>query len=400
MLRIKLSLIFLLFSFSLQATCIQENLSDEQNFMACQQLANEGDAEANNALALMYEKGKGIGQDAMKAFRHYERSANLGNVSGQFNLGRLYDQGVNGSKNAYEAVNWLKKAASQQYIPAMNYLARIYFHGRGVNRSYEKSYQWITRSGGANTPEKHYYIGFLALNGHVINKNPKKADHHLLTAAEAGYADAQFQLGEMYRLGEYVEADDEIALSWLKKASLQKHEAAELSIKKIALKHEHEAYAKQQKMAAHNAPFIEIKVNEPSGSKVPEKTGTQNGNDGWGLHILLFFIVLIVAAILLLKNRSSVSRGMTEQEKEVINQALKSQLEKQQTDQPATTGTVEKKDDFYDNSFLEIAKQELEMNTVDKTLWDQVRSEANGDMAKAELLYLKKRVKALMESSR
>lgn len=403
----KLRMVFFLVVFlstgNVVASCIVKDNSDEQNFIACQLLANEGDVEAINAIASMYEHGQGVDKDSMKAFRQFERSANLGNVTGQYNLGRLYEQGVNGARNTFEAVNWLKKAADQQYTLAMDYLARIYFHGRGVNRSYEKSYHWIARSGGATTAEKHYFIGYLSLKGHVINKNLKDAHSHLLTAAQAGLADAQYHLGEMYRLGEYVEADEEKALSWLKKAMLQNHEPAELGIKKIERKREHKEYAMQQKKAAFKPPHIEIKVVGLPNTKEPARPARQNEDSGgWGLHILLFFIVLIVAAILLLRNRSSSGRDMTEQEKEVINQALKTQLETQTVNKPEISKTVEDKpqqspgDDFYDNSLLDIAKQELEMNTVDKALWDQVTSEANGDMARAELLYLKKRVQALM----
>jgi len=398
MLRFISGLSFLLFSFALQASCLQENRSDEENFLACQQLVDAGDIEAINAVASMYENGKGIQKNALQAFRLYERSANLGNVLGQFHLGRLYEQGINGSRNAYEAVNWLKKAADQQHFSAMEYLARIYFYGLGVNKSYEKSYQWITRSGGANTAEKHYFIGSMSLNGHVIKQNLKKAYDHLLIAAEAGHADAQYELGEMYRLGRHIEADDEIALSWLNKAFGQNHQAAELAIKKIERKREHEAYAQQQKRTAFKTPQIEIKVIGPANTKTLEKTAGQNDSGGWGLHILLFFIVLIVAAILLLRNRLFSKQQMTEHEKEVINQALKSQLEKQSITESEPVEPVKNKDDFYDNSLLEIAKQELEMNTLDKALWDEVSSEANGDMAKAELLYLKKRVKALMDA--
>jgi len=401
MIRFLSATIFFLFCVSLQAAnCINEDLSDKQNFTACRLLVDEGDAEAINAVAAMYENGKGTRKDVMLAFRHYERSANLGNVSGQFHLGRLYDEGVNGAKSAYDAVNWLKKAAKQQYTPAMEYLARIYFYGRGVNKSYDKAYQWISRSGGHNTAEKSYFTGFMHLKGHALTQDLKKAYELLLSAAEAGHVDAQYEIGEMYRLGTHVAANDETALSWLHKALQQNHQAAELAIKKIERKQEHEAYARQQEKLAFQPPQIEIKVTAPANTTIPEYSARENDAGGWGWHILLFLILLTVAAFLFLRNRSSSNQRMTENEKEVINQALKSQLEKQSTnksEQPAEP--PEKKADFYDNSLLDIAKQELEMNTLDKTLWDEARSEANGDMAKAELLYLKKRVKVLMDAN-
>ncbi|NNJ92240.1 MAG: sel1 repeat family protein, partial [Gammaproteobacteria bacterium] len=86
MLRFLSGLLLCLFSVSLQASCLQENLSEQQNFAVCQQLANDGDVLAINAVASMYEKGEGVHIDAMQAFRYFERSANLGNVSGQYNL--------------------------------------------------------------------------------------------------------------------------------------------------------------------------------------------------------------------------------------------------------------------------------------------------------------------------
>ncbi|MCH7566103.1 MAG: sel1 repeat family protein, partial [Nitrospirae bacterium] len=49
-------------------------------------LAQQGNAEAQNNLGVMYSKGRGVPQDDAEAVRWYRRAAEQGNAAAQFGL--------------------------------------------------------------------------------------------------------------------------------------------------------------------------------------------------------------------------------------------------------------------------------------------------------------------------
>jgi hypothetical protein len=55
--------------------------------------AEQGHAEAQNNLALLYTDGKGVAQDYKKALKWYRMAAEQGYARAQTNLGRLYSKG-------------------------------------------------------------------------------------------------------------------------------------------------------------------------------------------------------------------------------------------------------------------------------------------------------------------
>ena len=83
-----------------------------------QALANQGDAEAQYELALMYAKGRGVPQDFTKAAGWYRKAAEQGDAKAQHNLGCCYELGKGVRKNLTKAVAWFRKAAEQGYADA------------------------------------------------------------------------------------------------------------------------------------------------------------------------------------------------------------------------------------------------------------------------------------------
>jgi TPR repeat protein len=105
-------------------------------------LAEQGDADAQFNLALMYEDGLGVPQDYKEAVRLYRLSAEQGYAEAQFNLGNRYynGQGIpqdyvlahmwwsisgsNGYKDAVTNRNIVEKKMSKQKIEKAQELAR------------------------------------------------------------------------------------------------------------------------------------------------------------------------------------------------------------------------------------------------------------------------------------
>ena len=79
-----------------------------------EQWANNGDAKAQFKLAACYQEGiADISKDMQKALEWYIKAAEQGLAEAQKNLRLLYQNGQGVEKNLPEAIKWVKKAADQ-----------------------------------------------------------------------------------------------------------------------------------------------------------------------------------------------------------------------------------------------------------------------------------------------
>ena len=142
-------------------------------------LADNGNADAQSFLGVMYEKGWGVRQDyaeALKLYRKaadqgsglgrlqqyilandaealmwFRRAAGLGNAFAQGALGYMYEDGDttpgSGVQQDYaEALKWYHKAAEQGDTYAQNRLGLMYKNGQGVPKDYVNAYMWFNLS--------------------------------------------------------------------------------------------------------------------------------------------------------------------------------------------------------------------------------------------------------------
>jgi TPR repeat protein len=75
--------------------------------------ADHGYASAQYYLGVLYDNGRGVPQDYVKAEEWYRKAAVQGNASAQYYLGVLYDNGHGVPKDPEKAVEWYRKAADQ-----------------------------------------------------------------------------------------------------------------------------------------------------------------------------------------------------------------------------------------------------------------------------------------------
>ena len=113
-----------------------------------QPLAEEGVAEAQFYLGVMYAKGRGVPQNYTEAVRWYRLAAEHGFVKAMSNLGSMYSKG-NGLPQDYAlAVRWYQEAADQNLPEAQYNLGVMYKEGKGVPRDLVKAYMWFNLSAG------------------------------------------------------------------------------------------------------------------------------------------------------------------------------------------------------------------------------------------------------------
>ena len=75
--------------------------------------AAQGIAWAQHNLGVLYDNGRGVPQDYVKARGWYEKAAAQGNAWAQHNLGVLYDNGRGVPQDYVKAYMWLDLAAAQ-----------------------------------------------------------------------------------------------------------------------------------------------------------------------------------------------------------------------------------------------------------------------------------------------
>ena len=61
----------------------------------------------------MYSDGKGVPQDYDEAVKWYRKAADQGLAEAQFDLGLIYQKGQSVAQDYGEAVMWYRKAAAQ-----------------------------------------------------------------------------------------------------------------------------------------------------------------------------------------------------------------------------------------------------------------------------------------------
>jgi len=104
--------------------------------------AEQGNAESQFRLALMYDQGIGVEQDPTVAVKWMLKAAEQGYVEAQYNLATSYDTGYGVVQDYAEAVRWYRAAAKQGYSSAQKNLGVKFGLGQGVPQSDIEAYIW------------------------------------------------------------------------------------------------------------------------------------------------------------------------------------------------------------------------------------------------------------------
>ncbi len=120
-------------------------------------MAEQGQAEAQYNLGIMYEYGRGVRQNDVEAVKWYRKASVQGLSIAQYKLGIMYDNGWGVPASDTEAVRWYSNAAERGHPLAQHDLAFMYAAGTGVAQDYLRAYMWlnIAVAHGHNVMIKH-----------------------------------------------------------------------------------------------------------------------------------------------------------------------------------------------------------------------------------------------------
>ena len=140
-------------------------------------LAEQGHAEAQFLLGVMYEMGWGVRQDFPVAANWHQKAASQGLEFAEESIALLYRSGRGVPRNYPEALKWFVRAAEQGSASAQNSLGYMYSRGWGVPVNKMEAYKWYFI---ADSAKKNTFSDKAARNRSKISKR--------MTAAEISQA--------------------------------------------------------------------------------------------------------------------------------------------------------------------------------------------------------------------
>ena len=185
------------------------------------------DPEAQFVLGVMYKKLYKL-EESIKWFR---KAANQGSANAQFNLGMIYANGLGVEKDEQKAVELFRKAAEQRDANAQCNLGWMYQYGQGVIQDYRKAARWYRKAAKQGLARAQNRLGDMYYLGRGVAKNDQEAGSWYHKAAAQGFVRAQYNLGVMHQLGHGVEQDDQESARWYREAAEQGHKHAEVVLK-------------------------------------------------------------------------------------------------------------------------------------------------------------------------
>ncbi|MDU2941848.1 MAG: tetratricopeptide repeat protein [Enterobacteriaceae bacterium] len=168
----------------------------ETSLLQTEQLAKQGNAQAQFDFALRYFNGEEVEKDPSRAAEWMSKAAQQGLAEAQVYLGYWYQKGIAVPADKKKAVEWFRKAADKGYVPAQAELGMCYWNGIGVAKDYQQALHWLQ----------------LAANW--------RSDSNTLVQEDFSAMQAQYLLGRMYDLGQGVPQDTEKAATLYRAASL------------------------------------------------------------------------------------------------------------------------------------------------------------------------------------
>jgi TPR repeat protein len=165
--------IFMMFSNLAMADWL---LSSETKALIVQ--AESGDTDAQLRVGAAYDFGKGAPHDATEALKWYRRAADHGSAEAQNSVGSV----LQAEKRYAEALPWYEKASAQGHAHATSNLAYLYDLGLGVTQDRHKGFDLYSR------------------------------------AADLGWAEAMWNIANMYGAGQLGEIDMVNACVWAMRA--------------------------------------------------------------------------------------------------------------------------------------------------------------------------------------
>ncbi|EPH31209.1 hypothetical protein GCM10025882_22250 [Acinetobacter gyllenbergii] len=178
-------------------------------------LAKEGNSDAQLILADIYFKAMSGTYDAEKSFEWTKKSADNGNISAMYNTGFKYYTGVGVQKNIENAKKYYLKAAKLNDVDAMGSIGSVYIEEGNT----EEGLIYLKRAAEKNDALSLFELGLIYCDGVVVKKDYKLCNDYWGKSALLNNAEAALNLGINVMNGKGVPKDVDRAIKYFEIAS-------------------------------------------------------------------------------------------------------------------------------------------------------------------------------------
>jgi TPR repeat protein len=220
-------------------------------------MAENGDANAQANLGIMYFRGLGVDKDIQRAVQLFQSAAAKGNGQAEFQLGLMFQKGVGVQQDYGEAMRWYEAAADQGDPLAGYGIGRLFEEGYGVAQDERAAAVWYRRAAEKGIAPAEYNLSQMIAKGRGgEKKDDVQAYAWCRKAADQGYGKAAAALAMMYAHGTGVEADAEQALFWSDVAARYQEKVSERQRAALVSKLTPEVVARAQQSAGAWKPVL------------------------------------------------------------------------------------------------------------------------------------------------
>jgi uncharacterized protein len=152
------------------------------------------------------------------ALKEFTPLAEQGLAEAQFSLGVMYREGQGVPQNNAQAVGWYQKAAERGYAKAQISLALMYSRGQGVPKDESIAADWLRKAAEQGDATAQFLLGIKYTTGNGVMRDAAQGAKWYLKAAEQGVVNAQLQLANFYFDLDTLQ-DDIQAAKWFHKAA-------------------------------------------------------------------------------------------------------------------------------------------------------------------------------------
>ena len=152
----------------------------------CSLDAETGDPKAQIALSRLYSSTLygDFRRNYKKAFEWMETAANQGDTDAEVAMAEIYMSGEVAPMNARKAKTWYEKAAAKDNLDGVNGLARLYRYGSGVRKDQEKAFEYYQQASLQDHTRSQVGLGMAYRDARGVKKNLVYAYAWLSIAAE------------------------------------------------------------------------------------------------------------------------------------------------------------------------------------------------------------------------
>ncbi len=181
--------------------------------------AEQGDADGQTGLGILYLEGRAVAQDDALAIQWFALAAEQDNADAQRHLGLMYQAGRGVEADPVTAAAWFREAALKNEPQAQDALGVSFREAQGVERDDIEAAWWFEKAAEQGNPQAQVNLGMMYADGRGVHQDDNAAFRWFYQAAEQGNALGLYHLGVSYAEGLGTDIDNAEAMRWLKKAA-------------------------------------------------------------------------------------------------------------------------------------------------------------------------------------